>query len=354
MEKLAKNSTIKATSNIMDSKVFGKKEMSPTPVPMVNVALSGRIDGGLTPGLLMLAGPSKHFKSAFALLMAAAYQKKYPEAVVLFYDSEFGTPQSYFESFDVDMDRVIHTPITDVEQLKFDIMQQLDGLDKKDKVCIVIDSIGNLASKKEVEDAMSGKSVADMSRAKQMKSLFRMVTPHLNLKDIPLVAVNHTYKEIGLYPKDIVSGGTGAYYSADAIWIIGRQQEKVDKEIKGYHFIINIEKSRHVREKAKIPVSVTFEGGISKWSGLMEVAEAGGYVVKPKVGWYEAVDPSTGEVLCDKMMRAKEIVDNKEFWLMMLEKTDLASFIKDKYTMATKSLLEDDSQVPDMETIADA
>ena len=354
MEKLAKNSTIKATSNIMDSKVFGKKEMSPTPVPMVNVALSGRIDGGLTPGLLMLAGPSKHFKSAFALLMAAAYQKKYPEAVVLFYDSEFGTPQSYFESFDVDMDRVIHTPITDVEQLKFDIMQQLDGLDKKDKVCIVIDSIGNLASKKEVEDAMSGKSVADMSRAKQMKSLFRMVTPHLNLKDIPLVAVNHTYKEIGLYPKDIVSGGTGAYYSADAIWIIGRQQEKVDKEIAGYHFIINIEKSRHVREKAKIPVSVTFEGGISKWSGLMDVAEAGGYIVKPKVGWYEAVDPSTGEVLCDKMMRAKEIVDNKEFWLMMLEKTDLASFIKEKYTMATKSLLEDDSEMPDMETIADA
>lgn len=354
MEKLAKNSTIKATSNIMDSKVFGKKEMSPTPVPMVNVALSGRIDGGLTPGLLMLAGPSKHFKSAFALLMAAAYQKKYPEAVVLFYDSEFGTPQSYFESFDVDMDRVIHTPITDVEQLKFDIMQQLDGLDKKDKVCIVIDSIGNLASKKEVEDAMSGKSVADMSRAKQMKSLFRMVTPHLNLKDIPLVAVNHTYKEIGLYPKDIVSGGTGAYYSADAIWIIGRQQEKVDKEIAGYHFIINIEKSRHVREKAKIPVSVTFEGGISKWSGLMDVAEAGGYIVKPKVGWYEAVDPSTGEVLCDKMMRAKEIADNKEFWLMMFEKTDIANFIKEKYTMATKSLLEDDSEMPDMETIADA
>ena len=355
MEKLAKNSTIKATSNIMDSKVFGKKDMAPTPVPMVNVALSGRIDGGLVPGLLMLAGPSKHFKSAFALLMAAAYQKKYPDAVVLFYDSEFGTPQSYFESFGVDMDRVIHTPITDVEQLKFDIMQQLDGLDKKDNVCIVIDSIGNLASKKEVEDAMSGKSVADMSRAKQMKSLFRMVTPHLNLKDIPLVAVNHTYKEIGLYPKDIVSGGTGAYYSADAIWIIGRQQEKEGKDIAGYHFIINIEKSRHVREKSKIPVTVTFEGGISKWSGLMDVAEAGGYIVKPKMGWYEAVDPKTGEVLCDKMMRAKEIVDNKEFWLMMFEKTDLATFIKEKYTMASKTLLDDDSQIEgNMEIVTDA
>jgi len=260
----------------------------------------------------------------------------------LFYDSEFGTPQSYFESFGVDMDRVIHTPITDVEQLKFDIMQQLDGLDKKDKVCIVIDSIGNLASKKEVEDAMSGKSVADMSRAKQMKSLFRMVTPHLNLKDIPLVAVNHTYKEIGLYPKDIVSGGTGAYYSADAIWIIGRQQEKIDKEIAGYHFIINIEKSRHVREKSKIPVTVTFEGGISKWSGLMDVAEAGGYINKPKIGWYEAVNPATGEILSTKLMRAKEIADNKEFWLMMFEKTDFADHIKNKYTMATTSMMSDE------------
>ena len=207
IEKLIKNSSSKMTSTIMDSKVFGKKEMATTPVPMVNVALSGRIDGGLSPGLLMLAGPSKHFKSAFALMMAAAYQKKYDDAVILFYDSEFGTPQSYFESFGIDMDRVVHTPITNVEELKFDIMGQLDGIDKTDKVCVIIDSIGNLASKKEVDDAMDGKSVADMSRAKQMKSLFRMVTPHLNLKDIPLVAVNHTYAEIGLFPKQIVSGG---------------------------------------------------------------------------------------------------------------------------------------------------
>ena len=92
MEKLAKNSTIKSTAPIMDSKVFGKKDMAPTSVPMVNVALSGKLDGGLSPGLLMLAGPSKHFKSAFALLMAAAHQKKYKDSVILFYDSEFGTP----------------------------------------------------------------------------------------------------------------------------------------------------------------------------------------------------------------------------------------------------------------------
>ena len=338
IEKLMKNSTIKATSPILDSTVYGKKDMCQTPVPMVNVALSGSVDGGLVPGLLMLAGPSKHFKSAFALMMAAAYQKKYDDAVVLFYDSEFGTPQAYFESFGIDLDRVIHTPITDVEQLKHDVMQQLGQIDKKDRVIIIIDSIGNLASKKEVDDAMDGKSVADMSRAKQMKSLFRMITPHLNLKDIPLVAVNHTYKEIGLYPKDIVSGGTGAYYSSDAIWIIGRQQEKDGTEISGYHFVINIEKSRYVREKSKIPITVTFEGGISKWSGLLDVAEKLGYIRKPKIGWYEAIDPDTGEVLTDKLMRAKEINSNGDFWKMMFKKTDLAKSIKGRYTMSTNSL----------------
>ncbi len=77
-----------------------------------------------------------------------------------------------------------------------------------------------------------------MSRAKQIKSLFRMVTPHLTLKDIPMVVVNHTYKEIGLYPKDIVGGGTGSYYSADNIYILGRQQEKEGTDLIGYNFII--------------------------------------------------------------------------------------------------------------------
>ena len=339
IEKLTKNSTIKMTAPLLDSKVFGKKDMAPTPVPMVNVALSGRLDGGLTPGLLMLAGPSKHFKSAFALLMAAAYQKKHDDAVVLFYDSEFGTPTSYFEAFGVDMDRVVHTPVTDVEQLKFDITNQLDQIEKGDHVVIVIDSIGNLASKKEVEDAMNEKSVADMSRAKQLKSLFRIVTPHLNLKDIPMVCVNHTYKEIGMFPKDVVSGGTGAYYSADAIWIIGRQQEKDGTEIAGYHFVINIEKSRHVREKSKLPITVTFEGGISKWSGLLDVAEQLGYIRKPKVGWYEAINPESGEVLTESLLRAKQINEDGQFWSMLLEKTNFANAVKDRFAVGGTPLM---------------
>ncbi len=339
MDKLKKNSKIKETEVLADSKLFSQKELVKTEVPMINVALSGDVDGGLAPGLTVLAGPSKHFKTSFALLMASAYLKKYPDAVMLFYDSEFGSPQAYFETFGIDTNRVLHTPITDVERLKFDLVGQLENIERGERVIIVIDSIGNLASKKELEDALNEKSVADMSRAKALKGLFRMVTPYLTMKNIPLVAVNHTYKEIGLFPKDVVGGGTGIYYSADNIWILGRQQDKEGTEIKGYHFIINVEKSRYVKEKSKIPISVTWEGGISRWSGLLDLALAGGYVVKPSNGWYQKVDRTTGELL-DGKVREKETL-NEEFWKPILEKTDFKEFIKSYYTIGYRSMVED-------------
>jgi RecA/RadA recombinase len=342
-DKLIKNSTIDLTSTLADSKIYTKKDMITTSVPMINVALSGTVDGGITPGLTMLAGPSKHFKTGFALLLASSFLRKYNDGIILFYDSEFGTPQSYFETFGIPLDSVVHTPITDVEELKFDIMAQLKEIGRDDKVMIVIDSIGNLASKKEVEDALEQKSVADMSRAKQLKSLFRMITPHLTLKDIPTVVVNHTYKEIGLYPKDIVGGGTGSYYSADAIWILGRQQEKDADGISGYHFVINIEKSRYVKEKSKIPITVSFEGGINRWSGLLDVALDGGYIVKPKNGWYATVDKSTGEVNTPSF-RAGDIIDNKEFWMNMFKTTDFAKYIEKTYKIATGQIMEDEKE----------
>lgn len=341
-EKLIKNSTIDLTDTLIDSKVFTKKDMITTSVPMINVALSGSPSGGLVPGLTMLAGPSKHFKSGFGLLLISSFLKKYPKGTVLFYDSEFGTPQSYFGSFNIPMDQVVHTPITDVEQLKFDIMHQLKEVTRDDELMIFIDSIGNLASRKEVDDALDGKSVADMTRAKQLKSLFRMLTPHLSLKDIPMVVVNHTYKEIGLYPKDIVGGGTGSYYGSDNIWILGRQQEKEGTEIAGYHFVINVEKSRYVKEKSKIPITVSFDGGINRWSGLLDIALEGGYIVKPKVGWYALVDRTTGEVLAPNM-RAGDIVNNKPLWMNMFATTDFSTYIEKKYQLESTSILKDDS-----------
>ncbi len=329
MNKLKKNSKLKTTEILSRSKFFTEKDMVPTDVPMVNVALSGSIDGGITPGITVLAGPSKHFKTSFALLMAGAYLQAKPESVVLFYDSEFGSPQTYFEQFGIDPERVLHTPITNIEELKFDIVAQLEELDRSDDVIIVIDSIGNLASKKELDDALNEKAVADMSRAKALKGLFRIITPYLAMKNIPLLAVNHTYKEIGLFPRDIVGGGTGIMYSSDNVWIIGRQQEKQGQEVVGYNFIVNVEKSRYVKEKSKIPIGVSWEGGVQKYSGLLEVALIGGYVDKPSNGWYQRVDLTTGEVIGSKL-RLKDTM-TADFWEPILETTDFPEFLKKTY-----------------------
>jgi len=346
MDKLKKNSKLKNTEILSESKFFNEKDMTPTPVPMVNVALSGSIDGGLAPGLTVLAGPSKHFKTSFALLMAAAYMDQHKDAVMLFYDSEFGSPQSYFEQFGVDTSRVLHTPITNVEELKFDMMGQLEGLDREDKVIIVIDSIGNLASKKEMEDALNEKSVADMSRAKALKGLFRMATPYLAMKNIPMLAVNHTYMEIGLFPKAVVGGGTGIYYSADNIWILGRQQDKKGTEIQGYHFVINVEKSRYVKEKSKIPITVSWDGGVRSYSGLLDVALAGNYVTKPSNGWYARVDRETGEV--GGKVRYDQTLE-KEFWDPIFAETDFKEFVKKQYSTGYKDQVSmDDIVVEDI------
>ena len=336
LDKLKSNSTIKESSILSKSKFFNEKDLVTTSVPMLNVAFSGDLNGGFTPGLTMFAGPSKHFKTAFSLLMAKSYMEKYPDSILLFYDSEFGTPIKYFETFDIDMERVLHTPIMDVEQLKHDIMKQLQEIGRDDKLIIILDSIGNLASKKEVEDAIDGKSVADMSRAKQIKSLFRMVTPHLTMKDIPMVVVNHTYKEIGMFPKDIVGGGTGSYYSADNIYILGRQQEKDGTELTGYNFIINVEKSRYVREKSKIPITVSFEGGINKYSGVLDVAMEGKFVVKPSNGWYAKVDSETGEI-GDKVRFSA--TQTPEFMETILNNDKFKEYVKQKYGIAYGSIM---------------
>ena len=342
LDKLKKNSTIKQTEVLSKSKFLNNKDIVQTTVPALNVALSGKLDGGLSTGLTVFAGPSKHFKTAFAMLLSKSYLDKYDDGVVLFYDSEFGAPQGYFDSFGIDTDRVVHTPVTDIEQLKHDVMSQLQGIERGDRVIIIVDSVGNLASRKEVDDALDGKSVADMTRAKQMKSLFRMVTPHLTIKDIPAVVVNHTYKEIGLFPKDVVSGGTGVYYSADNIFIIGRQQEKEGKEVVGYNFIINVEKSRFVREKSRIPIEVTWEGGISKWSGLLDMALESGHVVKPSNGWYAKSGDDDA-----KKVRIKDTY-NKEFWIPILSDKSFIKWIEDRYLMSADAIMQSEVSEEDI------
>jgi hypothetical protein len=176
-----------------------------------------------------------------------------------------------------------------------------------------------------------------------------MVTPHLSLKDIPMIVVNHTYKTMELYSKDVVGGGTGSYYSADNIFILGRQQDKDGTELLGYNFIINVEKSRYVREKSKIPVSVKFDGGISRWSGLLDMALESGHVIKPSNGWYSKVNTVTGEIE-EKKWRIKD-TDTKEFWLPVLTDKTFQDWVQSNYQIANGSIIKDEDIDAELESI---
>lgn len=340
ISKMKAAGSIKTAEVLSDSKFFGKKDMIQTKLPILNVAFSGSLDGGLVPGLTIFAGMSKTFKTLLALYCMKAYLDKYPDAVALLYDSEFGITPEYLESMGIDTTRVIHIPIEHIEQLKFDIVKRLEQINYGDKVFTMIDSIGALSSKKEVEDALDEKSVADMTRAKAIRSLLRIITPQLTLKDIPCLVINHIYQTQEIYSKAVVSGGTSVMYSANQVFIISKSQEKQGDDLVGWNFTINIEKSRFVKEKSKLPFTVLYEDGISTWSGLMDIALESKHVVKPSNGWYAKVDPETGEVE-QKKHRLKD-TDNAAFWVPILKMKSFQNYVENTYKVSNGKLISDD------------
>lgn len=234
LAKLKKNSTIKNVKTVDESDFFNDKHAVTTSVPLINLALSGSINGGVTSGLTVIAAPSKHFKSMISLFMVAAYLKKYPEAVCIFYDSEFGSSPDYMTNFGIDLDRVLHVPVESVEKLRTDVANQLEGIEAGDKVIFFLDSIGNLASKKETEDALSGSEKADMTRAKTIKSLFRIITPQLTIKDVPFIVINHTINTMEMFSKTVMTGGCCA---GDTQVVMGDNSVKSIMDIKPGEFV---------------------------------------------------------------------------------------------------------------------
>lgn len=309
-----------------NSRFFHTDEFIDTGYPLLNLALSGKIDGGFTNGLTMFAGPSKHFKSSYLCICMAAYLRAKPNGVVLFYDTEFGTKQGYFESFGVDTSRVYHIPITNIEELKFDMMKRLKVITAEDDVMIAVDSFGNVPSIKELEDAESGNTAADMTRAKQLKSLGRLITPQLSVKRIPCIGVNHIYSSMEMYPKDIMSGGTGLLYSSDSVIYVRRSQNKEGKELLGYNFDLFISKSRFVKEGSVLPITVTFDGGVDVNSGLFDLMLENTDLVEQHGAWYQR----KGE---DKKVRRKEIEEDPTFFKSLLKNAEFVSSVEKKFAL---------------------
>ena len=345
------NRIIKASGNqyadtLAKSEVINNKDFFSTNIPGINIALGGEIDGAMNPGVLQIVGESKSFKTLFMLVLAKAYMDKYPKSVFILFDSEAGAAKEYFQSLDIDENRVAHCPIESVEDLRGQIAKVLDGLKRGDKVFLGVDSIGLLASNKEIADALSDNAAADMTRAKALNSFFRIIVSKLPLLDVPMVIVNHAYDSIGGFiPTKIVKGGKGGYLASDAIWMITRavdREQGGDKELLGYKFTIWIEKSRRVREKSKVPIMVSFEGGIDRYSGLQDIAEEGNFikVTNKKQGYFE----HAGGV-CEDEKSANA------FFEKLLVSPEFATYVRNTYKQAGKKLIQvkDDEVVQEEE-----
>lgn len=338
METLLKTTTIKDSSLVSESKLFNATDIISVEVPIINVAFSGDIDGGLKSAITFIYGDSKNFKSLLGLMIVKAFLKKYDDGVVIFYDSEKGITPEYLTSLDINASRMIHCPVTDIEELKFDMVKKLGEIKFGDKVLFFIDSIGNLASKKELEDAENEKSVNDMTRAKSLKSFWRIVTPSISFKNIFCVAINHGYETMDLFPQKVMSGGKGNILASNQILNISKSKEKDGAELVGFKFNITVDKSRFVREGSKIPFVVNFNSGINKWAGFLESALEYGIIIKPSNGYYQRMDLESGEIIGNKI-REKETY-TEAFMKPILENPGFKEFIVNKYKLAKLSISE--------------
>lgn len=353
LKKLASTTNIKDSSILSESLFFHDREVISTTIPILNIAMSGSVDGGYGAGIWLVAGESRTFKTNTCLVAIQAYLNQYEDGCAVVYDSEGGITPAYLKAQGIDASRVIHVPINDLEELQLDIVKKLAEVSRKDRVIFMIDSLGNLASKKEMSDAQDGKAAGDMgARAKAMKSFFRIITPHFTNKDISLWAIMHTYMEVGkMYPSAVVGGGTGSVLSANGIFLITRSQEKdSDGDLAGWTFKLTIYKSRTVKEKSQLPMTVMFDGGIQKYGGLMDIAVEGKFVSNASKGWYSIVDMDTGEI--GEKYRLKD-TNTSEFWEPILTNKAFKTYVEQTYKVSYSNLISDDSEQVELESVSE-
>lgn len=148
----------------------------------------------------------------------------------------------------------------------------------------------------------------------------------------------------------VVTHNTGIMYSANTVFIISKSQEKEGTELAGWKFTINIEKSRYVKEKSKLPFTVMYEDGIQKWTSIFDLAIESGHVIKPKVGWYQLVDPATGEI-SEKSYRQADVVHNDEYFEALIKNDDFKLFVERKFKLAASQKRDASSVTEEIDII---
>ena len=246
-----------------------------------NALLSGSLYGGLPSNkITALAGESATGKTYFALGVCQKFLEDNPKAAVVYFESESALTKDMIESRGIDSKRVVIVPVVTVQEFRNQSLSILDKyLETPEKerppMLFVIDSLGMLSTTKEIEDTAEGKETKDMTRAQIVKGTFRVLTLKLGRAKVPMIVTNHTYDVIGsMFPQKEMGGGSGLKYAASSIVYLSRKKEKEGTQIIGNIIHCKNAKSRLTVENRVVDVRLTYDKGLDRYYGLLDMALA--------------------------------------------------------------------------------
>jgi len=246
----------------------------------LNAVLSGSIYGGVPNNkITAFAGESATGKTYFVLGIVKSFLEQYPDGGVVYYDTEAAVTKEMMETRGIDTRRVIIAEPDTLQKFRTHALKLLEAYDQKKEnerppMMFVLDSLGMLSTSKEMEDSLEGKDTRDMTKAQIIKAAFRTLTLKLAKVKVPMLVTNHVYELVGSYvPTKELGGGTGLKYAASTIAMLGKRKEKDGTEVIGNIIKVSMYKSRLSKENSKIEVLLSYEKGLDKYYGLLDLAE---------------------------------------------------------------------------------
>ena len=261
----------------------------------LNAALSGSLFGGMADNkVLALAGESSTGKSYYAVGIAKSWLEQNPTGAVVYFDTESAITNQMLTDRGIDLNRVIKVEPETIEQFRQSAMQILENFESakpsdRQPIFMILDSLGNLSSNKEVQDTKDQKDSRDMTKAGLIRGTFRVLRLKLAKLGVPMIVTNHIYAVVGAYvPTNAMSGGMGLRYCSDSIVFLSKTKvkSKDKKTVIGNLIRVKMDKSRLSRENSQVDTKISYSGGLDRYAGLLAMAEASGLVTKESGGRY--------------------------------------------------------------------
>ena len=241
----------------------------------LNALLSGSLYGGVPSNkITCFAGSESVGKTFLALSIANNFLEKDKKNIILYFESEGALTSDIIKERGLDPDRCVVLPVATIEEFRTQCIKLINGIDKETKVMMFLDSLGNLSTRKEMEDSASGSDKRDMTRAPMIRGTFRTLSLKLSQHNIPLIVTNHTYDKVGsMFPSKEISGGGGIKYAASVIVTLGRRKFKDGTDVIGNVIKSKLVKGRMTKEESIIEMLLDYETGLDKFYGLVALAE---------------------------------------------------------------------------------